>query len=178
MREGFADEAIIYHDELRAGTRTETGRKWTPQGHRPFAPVRIGYQSVYLYLSLCPFTGKGYAAFLPKLNAEWFGWFITQINNCLDTRSLFIMDGAKAHKTNLKADSRIVFQKLPPYCPELNPVERLFKEVRRRLKDRVFSCLEQAQRRIQAILETLFEGRDRVISLCCFPYIKNTSDRL
>lgn len=88
------------------------------------------------------------------------------------------MDGAKAHKADSKEVSHLVFQKLPPYCPELNPAERLFKEIRRRLKHRVFSCLDQAQNRIQAILETLFEGRDTVISLCSFPYIKNTSDRI
>lgn len=163
------------HDELRAGTRTDSGCKWTPTGYRPYTPVQIGYKSLYLYLSLCPFTGQGYAAFLPKLNAKWFQWFVQQVDSCLDTKSLFIMDGAKAHKAHLQKVPNLVFQKLPPYCPELNPAERLFKEIRRRLKNRVFSCLQQAQSRIQDILETLFEDTDTIISLCCFPYIKNTS---
>ena len=178
LRKDFADQAIIYHDELRAGTRTQPGCKWTPTGHRPFTPVRIGYESVYLYLSLCPFTGQGYAAFLPKLNADWFQWFVQQVDKCLTAKSLFIMDGARAHKADSMKVSHLVFQKLPPYCPELNPAERLFNEVRRRLKHRVFSGLDQAQSCIQAILEKLFEGRDTVISLCCFPYIKNASHEI
>lgn len=77
------------HDELRAGTRTELGRKWTPAGHRPVAPVKIGYESVYLYLTLCPFTGKGFAAFLPNLNGACFGWFVKQVQACLHQKRSF-----------------------------------------------------------------------------------------
>lgn len=72
LRAEYADEAIFFHDELRAGTRTELGCKWTPMGHRPRAPVKIGYENIYLYLTLCPFTGQGFAAFLPKLNSRAF----------------------------------------------------------------------------------------------------------
>ena len=85
------------------------------------------YESVYLYLSLSPFTGQGYAAFLPKLNANWFQWIVQQVDKCLTTKSLFIMNGARAHKADSKKVSHLVFQKLPPYCPELNPAERLLK---------------------------------------------------
>ena len=70
-------------------------------GHHPVSPVHIGYENVYLYLALCPFTGQGYAAFLPKLNADWFGWFVEQIEGCLTGKTLFIADGATAHKASL-----------------------------------------------------------------------------
>ena len=68
----FAYADILYSDELRAGTRTDLGRKWGPSGHRPASPVKIGYQSVYPYLALCVLTGKGFDAFLPKLNGAFF----------------------------------------------------------------------------------------------------------
>ncbi len=63
---------MLFQDELRAATRTELGRKWGPVGHRPLSPVRIGYENVYLYLALCPFTGQGYAAFLLNID-ELYG---------------------------------------------------------------------------------------------------------
>ena len=175
MSEPFAHQAILFHDELRTGTRTELGRKWSPMGHRPISPVHIGYESVYLYLTLCPFTGQGYAAFLPKLNGEWFSWFLRQIESCLDKPALFVADGATAHKAELFTGTKLTFSRLPAACPELNPVERVFKEVRRRLKHRLFASLEQAQERVKAILETLFEGSQTIINLACFPYILNTS---
>lgn len=80
--------------------------------------MRIGYENVYLYLALCPFTGQGYAAFLPKLNAHWFGWFVKQIDGCLTEETLFVADGATAHKEDLFAGTRMTFNKLPPACPE------------------------------------------------------------
>ena len=180
LRLGYPDEAVFFHDELRAGTRTELSRKWAPIGHRPVAPVKIGYENTYLYLTLCPFTGKGFGAFLPKLNSEWFGWFVEKIQECmgqtgLPEKGLFIADGATAHKNELFDRQKLVFEKLPAACPELNPVERFFKELRKQLKNMVFDTLEQAQERIQKIVENLFEEEGKVSSLTCFPYLKNTT---
>jgi hypothetical protein len=175
LRADYPDEAIFFHDELRAGTRTELGRKWAPAGHRPVAPVKIGYQSTYLYLTLCPFTGQGFAAFLPKLNGEWFGWFVKEIGRYVEQKSLFIADGATAHQVELFDNEHFVFERLPAACPELNPVERFFKEVRRHLKFRVFETLDQAQACIKSVVETLFAEEGRVVSLTCFPYICDTT---
>ena len=168
----------MFQDELRAGTRTELGRKWGPVGHRPVSPVRIGYESVYLYLALCPFTGRGYAAFLPKLNAYWFGWFVKQIDGCLTEKTLFVADGATAHKADLFTTTQMIFSKLPPACPELNPVERVFKEVRRGLKHRVFDTLADAENRVKSILQDLFNTRKTIVDLSCFPYILNTTSKI
>ena len=68
----------------------------------------------------------------------------------------------------------MTFSKLPPACPELNPVERVFLEVRRGLKSRVFATLEQAQARVEEVLEELFSTSGKIVSLTCFPYIAAT----
>lgn len=175
LRAAYADEAIFFHDELRAGTRTELGCKWTPMGYRPVAPVKIGYENTYLYLTLCPFTGDGFAAFLPKLNSEQFSWFVSQVQNCISQPSLFIADGATAHKIELFDKQKLRFVKLPAACPELNPIERFFKEVRKHLKHKIFDTLQQAKERLQTIVEKL---TDKVISLTCFPYIRSTSSQI
>ena len=150
------------------------GRKWGPSGHRPLSPVKIGYESVYLYLALCPFTGKGFAAFLPKLNATFFEWFVRQIGGDLAEPTLFVADGAKAHRAECFENTQLVFSKLPPARPEINPVERVFLEVRRGLKHRVFSCLQQAQECVKGVLEALFCKVGKIVSLSCFPYIAAT----
>ena len=113
---------------------------WVANGHRPVAPVKIGYESVYLYLTLCPFTGKGSAAFLPNLNGACFGWFVKQVQACLHQKSLFVADSATAHQRELFDSERLTFERLPAACPELNPAERFFKEVHRHLKFRVLLC--------------------------------------
>jgi transposase len=175
LRDDYEDEVVFFHDELRAGTRTELSRKWTPMGHRPIAPVKIGYENTYLYLTICPFTGKGFGAFLPKLNSEWFGWFVKKVEECIEQKALFIADGATAHKTELFDKEKLVFERLPAACPELNPVERFFKEIRKQLKNKIFDTLQQAQEKIQLIVEKLFDEEEKVSSLTCFPYLKNTT---
>ncbi|QDK79555.1 hypothetical protein EXU85_13460 [Spirosoma sp. KCTC 42546] len=165
---------MFFHDELRTGTRTELGTKWTPMGHRPVAPVKIGYESVWLYLTSCPLTGEGFAAFLPRLDGEQFQWFIEQVQTCLISKALFIADGATAHKAEFFAKDKLRFIRLPTACPELNPVERFFKEVRRQLKSRVFTTLEQAQQCVQEAVELL---ADKVVSITAFPYIRDASNQ-
>ncbi|RCR70225.1 transposase [Larkinella punicea] len=118
LRADYRDEAILFHDELRAGTRTELGHKWTPMGYRPKAPVRIGYENTYLYLTLCPFSGEGFAAFLPQLNSASFAWFIAKVQACVGQKTLFIADGATAHKPELFDKEKLVFERLPAACPE------------------------------------------------------------
>lgn len=39
-------------------------------------PPADRYENTYLYLTICPFTGKGFATFLFKTDNKSFGWFI------------------------------------------------------------------------------------------------------
>ena len=87
-------------------------------GHRPYTPVQIGYESLYVYLALCPFTGQGYAAFLPKMTGDWFGWFVGQINSQVSARHLLVADGSRTHGLEAFAETQLTFSKLPAYFPE------------------------------------------------------------
>ncbi len=170
MRQSYTDEDIEFEDEMRIGTRTAVGRKWTPIGVRPVGRQQIGYQYVYLYVSLKPFTGEVFALFLPRLNKECFGIFIAERSLQLKRRTLFVADGATAHR--LGENDLVELVKLPPYAPELNPVERFFEELRRKLEFRVFETLEQAEDFVGAAMQEFLQDRERVKSLTLFPYIK------
>lgn len=160
---------------MRTGTRTELSRKWMPHGHRPLAPLRIGYEFTYFYLSVCPFTGEGYAAFLPALNGENFAWFIGQMQQALGQPALVIADGATAHQARFFEQTDLELVRLPTACPELNPVERVFKAIRQHLKCRVFETVAQAEQAVRRAVAIVSETAEKTISLTCFPYIKNTS---
>lgn len=171
----FGPGQVLYHDELRTGTRTELGRKWSPAGHRPHSPIRIGYEFTYLYLALCPFGRRVYAAFLPALTGEWFSWFVAQIDQQLDAPCLLVADGAKAHQDSAFTGTQLQFCQLPAYCPELNPAERVFREIRRGLKHRLLASVAEAQYRVKAILQALYEDVSAWVDLVCFPYILNAT---
>ena len=160
---------------MRVGTRTELGRKWGPQGHRPLAPVHIGYSFVHLFVALAPLTGQLFAMFLPTLNQACFQLFAQQMDQTLHQPTLLVADRATAHKASLLTDTHLLLAHLPTACPELNPVERFFKELRRQMACRVFETLEAAQDCVEAVLKMYFEQPGKVCRLAAYPYIVNTS---
>jgi transposase len=166
----YADDEFEFEDEMRVGTRTELGRRWTPCGVRPIGKQKIGYEYLYLYVSLKPYTGEVFAMFLPRLDKECFSIFARERGKSLKKKTLWILDGATAHR--LVENHLIDLQKIPPYSPELNPVERFFQELRRRMKFRIFDTLEDAEKCLSEVLEEFCKDAERVKSLTLFPYIK------
>ena len=160
---------------MRVGTRTELGRKWAPQGHQPIAPIHIGYCFVHLFVALAPLTGQVFAMFLPALNQTCFSLFGQQMNQTLTQPTLLVTDRATAHKASLLSETHLVLARLPTACPELNPVERFFEELRRAMKSRIFETLPQAQACVERVLQTYFDDPQRVVQLAAYPYIRNTS---
>jgi transposase len=160
---------------MRLGTRTELGRKWGPSGHRPLAPLQICYSFTHLFVGLAPLAGQVFAMFLPALNRACFQLFGQQLDQELTQPSLLVADRATAHQAKLLTDTRLNLVHLPTACPELNPVERFFEELRRALKSRVFDTLAEAQHCVELVLANYFHNPDRVVQLTAYPYIKNTS---
>jgi transposase len=71
----------------------------------------------------------------------------------------------------LKIHERLRVEQLPPYSPELNPVERLFKELRRELKNRVFESFEAVEEAvIKAVKPYLWDG-SRVKKLTLYNWL-------
>jgi transposase len=176
----YPRQAVYFQDEMRLGTRTELKRRWTPQGHRPKTPVRIGYQFCYLYAAICPFTGQAFAMLLPQMNKECFGLFVQQFEQHLALQqpalliAELIADRAATHQAALTEGTAVTLAHLPTACPELNPVERFFKQMRAQLANTVFDSLEQAQQKVTQVFKQLTESTQNMIRLTLFPYIQNT----
>ncbi len=155
---------------MRVGTRTQLGRKWTPTGVRPLGTQQIGYEYLYLYVSLKPYTGELFAMFLPRLDKACFALFAGERSKGLQKKTHWFVDGASAHRLG-DENPVLELHKLPPYAPELNPVERFFEELRRRMKFRVFDSLDDAEACVSEVLEEFYNDAARVKSLTLFPYI-------
>ncbi len=156
---------------MRVGTRTELRRKYTPVGVRPKGKQKIGYEYLYLYVSLKPLTGEIFALLLPRLNKECFNLFIKERSLKLTTATLMIVDRAGAHR--LAEEGKLRLGKLPAYAPELNPVERVFQELRKALANRIFESLEKAEKCVIEALQVYLKDAERVKQLTLYPYIKH-----
>ncbi|MBS0184904.1 MAG: transposase, partial [Proteobacteria bacterium] len=79
--------------------------------------------------------------------------------------------GAAWHKgTHLVVPANIEIMILPPYCPELNPVEKLWQFLKNRtIKNKIFSTLEELE---QTLIETLNAlTRQLIASICRTSYL-------
>ena len=76
---------------------------------------------------------------------------------------LLCCDGAAWHKSGaLNLPENIILHYLPPYTPEMNPIEQIWKEIRKRgFRNEVFSTLEKV---VDRLCDTICSLTETVIS--------------
>ena len=170
---------FYYHDEMRSGTRSTCKRRWTPCGHRPVCQVKPGYEFCYLYTAIAPESGHLLALILPQMTKVCFALFMDffkeQTSQLYGQRPvLLIADKAGAHQQHVCVQRGIAFEPLPTACPELNPVERFFEELRKALSNQIFATVEAVEDFLSTLLVKYWERPELIIRLCHFPHIRPT----
>lgn len=120
-------------DEARFGQQGTLTRVWARRGSRPTAVKQTRYEWVYLYAAVEPATGSSVALQAPCVNTGTMSVFLGMLSAELEPtdHAVVIMDQAGWHKARaLKVPDNITILFLPPYSPELNPIERLWAYLR------------------------------------------------
>ncbi len=89
-----------------------------------------------------------------------------------------VWDRAPSHRAKVLSELPTTRVFLPPYSPELNPAERIFEEVRRRVEGRVYDSIENKQAEVESHLRQLSVDRERVKQLCGWEWVRKALDRL
>jgi transposase len=114
---------------------------------QPVGPVQHVFEWFYVYGAVAPTTGERFFLELPYLNAENFQIFIDLFAEAFpDSLNLLLLDNSGAHTASqltLPANVRLVF--LPPYCPELNPIEQVWRDLKDALAWLHFAHLDEQQ---------------------------------
>jgi hypothetical protein len=124
---------------------------WGEQGSRPAAPRDQRYSWAYLFGAICPARGCGAALVLPFANAHMMKLHLAEISASVapGAHAVLIIDGAGWHQTGdkLRVPDNITLLHLPPYSPELKPVENIWAYLRsNKLSNRVFeTCTRPSQ---------------------------------
>lgn len=70
-----------------------------------------------------------------------------------DTLNVVILDNGRFHHAKtLDVPENVVLLFLPPYCPELNPIERLWQDIKAKLFRKAYQTFKQMQESITQIL--------------------------
>ncbi len=76
---------------------------------------------------------------------------------------------SKFSKEDLDVPENVLFIALPPYSPELDPVERWFQEFRRALANRCFDTIAALHDALSRVLELFTQAKERLELLTDFP---------
>ena len=169
---------LLCQDESRYGTLPDTHRRITAPGVKPIAKIDYTYEAVYLYGAVEPLTGAGCFLELPYLNADCFQIFIDHLSETFaDTLNVVILDNGRFHQAKaLKMPENIVLLFLPPYCPELNPIERLWQDIKAKLFSKTYQTLKQMQESVTQILCSYAKGT--IAQITGFSYFTKTANEI
>ena len=164
---------VFFMDEARFGQQGTLTRMWAPRGSRPAAVKQTRYEWVYLYAAVEPSTGASVALQAPLVNTGTMNVFLRMLADELgtDDHAVLVMDQAGWHKSKaLVVPESITILLLPPYSPELNPVERLWGYLRSHyLSNRVY---DGYQHLLDAGAEAWQQLTPEILkSVCACPYL-------
>ena len=116
---------------------------WAERGSRPAAPRDQRYKWAYIFGAVCPARDTGAALVLPVANAHAMNLHLREISTQVapGAHAVVVLDGAGWHQTGgrLTVPDNISLLHLPPYSPELNPVENIWQYLRQNyLSNRIY----------------------------------------
>jgi len=174
----FLSIRLMFQDEARFGCINDTRRCWAPPGMRPHTCSQFVREYTYVFAAASPHDGTLDTLILPTVDAQAMSIFLAEVSQRHpDDLILMVLDGAGWHRANdLYVPDNIRLISLPPYSPELNPVEHLWDELREKwLSNHVFDSLSALEHRLMKALHTLEWDPQRIKSMMAFPWIVNIS---
>jgi hypothetical protein len=120
---------------------------WAPVGSRPPMVRDNRHDSVYLFGAICHARAVGAAIIMPSVNTEAMNEHLKEISTQVapGAHAVLVCDGAGWHQpgTRLRMPHNITLLRLPPYSPELNPLENVWDYLRgNKLSRRVWDSYE------------------------------------
>jgi len=155
---------LWFQDEARIGQKGRVCHRWWPRGQRPPGLCDQRYAWVHIFAAVRPATGEDFALVLPHVSAAAMSEFLRRFaaTRPANEHVIMVLDGAGWHdRRAIRIPDNVSLVTLPPYSPELNPVER------------VWLYLREAYLSLR-----LLNNYDAIVEACCQAWCRLTPDRL
>ena len=102
------------------------------------------FKSTWLFGAYSPITGAHFELILPHCNSENFQIFLDEMSKEKPKElKVLVLDNGRFHKAKkLIIPENIVLLFLPPYCPELNPAEKIWWKMKRAFSGKLHKTLD------------------------------------
>ncbi len=124
---------LLFEDEARFGRMSDPIRCWAPVGCRPQVSTHRVRQYTHVFGSVCPQDGELISLILPYADTAAMSFYLAEVSRRHpDEHILMFLDRAGWHQAKaLIVPDHLTLDWLPPYSPQCNPQELVWREVRR-----------------------------------------------
>jgi len=183
----------MFQDEAGFGRISDPAACWAPPKERPSVPSQLIREYKTVYGAVCPETGEAFYQVYKGSNKENMSSFLKNLSEKFpEYIILLVLDNASWHMTqeqNSKRhrknkDAKVEFKTpemlsipgniriihLPPRTPELNPIEVIWREIRKRgFKNIIFNKLKDVVDKFFEVVESM--SNDDVISITRWSWV-------
>ena len=141
----------MFQDEAGFGRINKPKYCWYEKGTRPSVPCHHIREYRYAYGAVEPKTGDSFFLIMPYCNTNCMNVFFCELSKTFPKdKILLVCDGAGWHKSKaLEIPENIELIFIPPYTPEMDPIEQIWKEIKKRgFKNESFSSLDKVVDRL------------------------------
>lgn len=164
---------LVFVDETWAKTNMAPLRGWAPRGQRLHAKVPFGHWRTMTFIAglRCDRIDAPHVLDGPINGQSFTAWVEQCLVPTLSPGDIVILDNLGSHKGKAARQAiratgaRLLF--LPPYSPDLNPIEQLFAKLKHALRKAAERSLEATWKRIGALLDTFTPSE-------CANYLRNS----
>lgn len=140
------------------------------KGTRPRRIRQQQFKSSYIFGAVCPKKDKGCALILPEANTESMQLHLNEItkNVTRGYHAIIVMDKAGWHRASkLKIPKNITLVMLPPYSPEINPMEQVFQQLRKiKLSNTFYENYEEIDQACVEAWNRFVKKKENIKKLC------------
>ncbi len=172
---------VYFQDESRFGQQGTNTNVWAKKGSRPTAVRQTEYEYLWVLGAVCPETGHAEGLLSPQLNTKIVNTFLALFSQTIpaDEHAVMVWDGAGFHRAKaLRVPENITVVELPPYSPELNPIENLWHYLKSHFwSNRSYDDYDALEAAAMDAWRRAVLDQQLVKSVCAAPYLdRATSD--
>lgn len=124
-------------------------------GIRPIGKYKHSYQYRWLWGSFSPITGESFCMTTEFVSKDFFIHYLNDFSlHKPEELKIIVIDNAGFHSTkDIILPENIILLPIPPYCPELNPAEKMWQWMKDKIAMKIYDDLKTLENKIEQIIE-------------------------
>ncbi len=126
----------------------------TAKGIKPIGIYKHSYLYKWLWGSFSPITGENFCMLTDTVSKDFFIKYLQDFSQTKpDELKILIIDNAAFHSTkDIELPNNMILLPIPPYCPELNPAEKMWQWMKDKIAMKVYDTIDTLENKIEDLI--------------------------